>query len=194
MARLQNGGLGPLFSTLWLFNIAMEAMAHLVRWFTYEKWVDCFSMAMLNNQMVHGNHWVNPVMTAIRISQIQCRLMVTLGTRHHFVSNSHGFHFSEDDPQMNHPVCIDRPGSVDVRSIHKLFCVACCGQPANCWMVPQNQSQTKKGWIGGDPTVSGWWISATQPDTSPRPAELCPCWQVPVVFALNKIDLPESRS
>ena len=40
--------------TLWLFNIAMEAMAHRNRWFTWvylSKMVD-LSMAMLNNQMV----------------------------------------------------------------------------------------------------------------------------------------------
>ena len=40
---------------LWLFNIAMEAMAHRNRWFSH--WslhlVQGFSMAMLNNQMVY---------------------------------------------------------------------------------------------------------------------------------------------
>ena len=48
------------YDTLWLFNIAMEAMAHRNRWFTYLKIV-IFSMAMLNNQMVYYNMAYYPV-------------------------------------------------------------------------------------------------------------------------------------
>ena len=72
-----------------------------------------------------------------------------------------------------------------------------CGMPHTTSQLlngpPESKSNPKRENLG-DPTVSAWWISATQPDTSPRPAELCPRWQVPVVFALNKIDLPESLS
>ena len=52
-------------STLWLFNIAMEAMARRNRWFSQLEPSICkgFSMAMLNNQMVAGWCWLHQLAT-----------------------------------------------------------------------------------------------------------------------------------
>ena len=44
-------------STLWLFNIAMEAMAHRNRWFTELKNCDFPWRTVSHNEMVNGSQW-----------------------------------------------------------------------------------------------------------------------------------------